>query len=828
MSMSPRVKLVFILVALGALLLSASSVRAQVPGNTVGSVTEVGLGGFYDPLGWVPMRVSLQPPAGEPGSYILRVVQQDLDGDRVYFDRAVTLAGGGSQTFWSYFKIAPGRGGFDPQRDLRVVLADSEGRELARLPVEARPPESIHAQGPQAKPGRLLLLVGGEAGGFYNGLGELSDPNLIGIIKTNRPASLRTQDLPDRAIGYDMVDAVVWQNADPGDLLDGGGEQMSALRSYVRSGGRLIVTHQSDWQALEPIFDLLPVTPAAAVDLDNAAPLPRVSDRLLARQAEPYEGVPGPVRFVLGLPKSDSIVEAWLEPDDFEGTAKDQADALSDVSPDGRFPLMARTGYGFGCVTWLATDVSNRNLLGDRASPTGGWTAIWASLLDVGDEPQLADRDSDVARYRTNGYRDFGNSPQAGIRLAGRSSTLVTLVIVFFIAYWLLAGPGVYFWLLRTKRTHLSWYAFGLAAAGAAALTVLVTGLVLRGPAKLRHVSLLRGGSVAPSHIAADLGIYVPRDGVQTISVAQEDAPGDAVESVVTALIPPSDRDVMTGSRASPVTYVVDLSDASVIDVPYRSTLKKFEAVSGGPRRLGIEGSVALVGGERFPVGSLVNTSGLDLRNVHIAYKRPRGARSETVVLYLPSWDNGRSIRSLKDVMQDDDGRVATVSYRASGSALQPPRNRPVTGTLRIDWAPQYWYAINGVRLSLSTGQQSVFDDWASDYRVTPAVLSLFEMLPPMTNQQGTSDAVVPVNRGASEWDITAALSAGNFVVIAEADEVETPIPLTVDGAKLGGTGTVVAQFVLPIDRSGLIVEEQTTDEDGQEDVEEEAPEATS
>jgi hypothetical protein len=768
---------------------------AQEAANNVGSVTEVGIGGFYDPFGWVPYRVNVEAPGGVAGNYRLRVSLQDLDGDNVRFERPVSLAAGSRRTFWGYFKLPPQNPSLIPEEDLRVTLTDDDGNDLARLDVQARPPDSTRSDDRRTIPARVILLVGGEGGGFYPGNGELTGINsgdLLGITALNTPIGVRPEDLPDQAIGYDAVHTVVWQDGDPTRLLDGGGERMDALLTWIAQGGRLVVTHRSDWQALEPIFSLLPVTPIDAVDLADAAPLGELPlTGVTLSDRERFTTVSGPVRFILSVAKDDAVVEETF--------------TLGDTG----HPLLARRGYGFGSVTWLATDLANRNLLGRRPDVTVGWTAIWARLLDVGDTPVIDPDERDDERYDANQARLLATLPQNDVQLSGRGAALVTLVVLFFIGYWLLAGPGVFFFLKHKKKASLSWWAFGVIAAGAALLTIGLTNLVLRGPAELKHVSVLRVGPVAPSVVFSDLGLYIPRDGPQTIGFG-ETGGRDATDEVgptqrgpasasLTGLIPPN-RGGPLGARTSPVSYRIDLSDGDSIDVPYRSSLKKFEARFSGPVKPAIEGQPVLRGRARFPEGLLVNTSGYDLTRVHIVYKQFSVGRPEYLVLYVPQWRDGGTIGSLAAMFnpQNAADRPNLVAWRAAARA-GPPGDEPVQGRLSIDWAGQYWYLFSGVRQALTN--TAGFDDWSRENRISPMLLSLHDLLPPMTNNAGRVDAVRMLAGGADEWDVSAAVSAGRLVIIGEARESDVPMPLTVEGRPVEGDGTTIVQVVLPMTR---------------------------
>src|SRR5690606_30721009 len=240
----------------------------------------------------------------------------------------------------------------------------------------------------------------------------------------------------------DSVDTVVWQDADPAVLLQGGGERMTALRQWIRNGGKLVVTARSEWQSLEPLFDLLPVTPTGAVELPDLAPLWGIVAAHRGRSdlnPQQWLGIPGPFRYIAGAPRPEAIVEDWFayeRPGELGGT------------DSGTVPLLARRPEGFGSVTWLALDLSNSSVFRSSARQSAGWSILWAQILGLGDGPVVNPSDQERIRHTAREARDLGYALLPGSRLAGRSVALVTVALVFFIIYWLIAGPGLYFYLV--------------------------------------------------------------------------------------------------------------------------------------------------------------------------------------------------------------------------------------------------------------------------------------------------------------------------------------------------------------------------------------------
>ena len=89
-------------------------------------------------------------------------------------------------------------------------------------------------------------------------------------------------------------------------------------------------------------------------------------------------------------------------------------------------------------------------------------------------------------------------------------------------------------------------------------------------------------------------------------------------------------------------------------------------------------------------------------------------------------------------------------------------------------------------------------------------MLSVFNRLPSMVNSIETSnitgnqkyseDRVELYARGARMLDTSPSISAGQLVILAS-NKGPLPIPVEVNGDKIGGDGTVFYQFILPLDR---------------------------
>jgi hypothetical protein len=111
----------------------------------------------------------------------------------------------------------------------------------------------------------------------------------------------------------------------------------------------------------------------------------------------------------------------------------------------------------------------------------------------------------------TQNKTDLSKTVLTGMELPRRGAALVALAMVLFIGYWLVAGPGSYFFLLARRRSQYSWVAFAVCAFAATALTAAVVKLVLRGPPQLQHVTFVHMGPDRETVAQSQFGLYIPR-----------------------------------------------------------------------------------------------------------------------------------------------------------------------------------------------------------------------------------------------------------------------------------------------------------------------------
>lgn len=803
----------------GVLALVILLTSGTVFGQAKAEVEKIGFENRYRPDCWTSLVVRLTPETSKADNFQLQVKQEDLDRDHPIFTRTISLTGNteGSavreQRFRVYFKPQPTDGGLpdaneagrntakDLQEQLHVSLCTVGGKFIAPVPITTTiinvdPRTSAFSD---RRGTRLILFVtdGNSRPSWAKyelSLGLLEDVEFVGV---------RPDELPENVLGYDAVDGIVWMGADPAELKSGGDERYRALETYVRRGGHLVICTTLEWQKLLGFGDLLPVMIESMDIRQDTEPMRSiVSQTRYALDTEarnvirPWDQAKGPFNVARATAREGSMVQEWVTWNNKTGD---------------RSPWLVRKVWGSGGVTWVAQDLGAASLT--RPIDTG-WPQVWDYVFGWKNRTkvetnQISEREK--AEFAKAVGVDVGYSLLSGMELQGKSATLIVLAVVFFIGYWLVAGPGVYAYLATRRQTAASWFAFAASALAATLLTVLLVKLTLRGAPEMKHMSLVRAASGPaalndPAYVYSRFGLYIPRDGAQQIEL--KDMARDSVAAITAFGVNPQHLDNGKVPEDPGPEYYVSVRDPASderarISVPYRSTLKKFEADWTGPITGKVQGQAKLID-STFIEGSITNATGMKLKNVYVAFNYPNPAASAKYgdwILYLPSLDAGATIDLNKEFNTESDATSTKNLDIGMEKGRSPERGMKVRGRITQVWQP-YWYG----KLKGTSFTERGYDDSndRSGVRASFPLLSFFQRLEPAMNKPNeTPDRFELLRRGARKYDCSAALACGGLVVVAEPDGPSPiPIPMEVEGDKIEGTGATVYQFVLPLDTS--------------------------
>ncbi|MBC7783024.1 MAG: hypothetical protein H7144_04220 [Burkholderiales bacterium] len=763
--------------------------------GVIGNVASIGFDTYIRSDCTVPMVVQITSDAAVPEDYSLQVVQYDRDGDEVSYSRPVAV-NPGDQSFWTYFKPEPINGGLPSQqmgsaselaKRLRIFLATPDGsKRLVQISTAGRMPQMLDAS--DQLPGNKLILCIGRRPNVNEF--DTSTVRTLGLRETVAMVTLDTRRLPDNALGYEAVDAVVWTDADP-ERLDA--QQFRALRQYIRGGGRLIVIQNSETARMARLDEFLPVRMVRSEEFASLEPLrslllPKGTllpvDPKTELPVDPFSDARPPFRMARAVAVPGAVIDTFVQWPD-----------------DQRTPYIARHLYGQGMVGWVAQDITDPSV----RSISAGWPRLWDRVFDWNlpriDFPgtaKRADLERFKTRWQTGGDKDLGAAFIEGLDLDSKTTALVSLAFVFFIGYWLIAGPGVHVVLAMRNRAQWSWFIFGAIALLATLLTVGLAQLVLRGAPQVRHVSLVRSRSDGndSARVMSRFGIYVPRDASDMpVSISGRDTAAPAIISPLAVDPRYSGRNVSErdARHVVPITNE-DASEELTIGVPIRSTLKKLQSEWSGQVAGRVIGTPRLIQtDESLIAGQLSNNTGRDLSRVLIVFSIPTPDGNQDHFIYMRLWQKGQTVQL--------DQLWNKAETKLSDGLTLPLSADFVRGQLR--------YAVNSFyqekfRTGFLPGDTVPFKDNAQDYRWSFPMVSLFDRLAPMTNEGNSVNRVDLLRRGVRNWDCSAAISAGAMVVLAQSSNDAIPIPLTVDGVAPQGTGMTFWQFIVPLDRSQL------------------------
>jgi hypothetical protein len=790
---------------IAAILLFCSSLLfAQAEGE----VESIGFGGYYRPDCWVPMLVRLRPTTDAPAKLQIRVFQKDLDSDRVVTVRDISLTPaldgrGGDQWFWMYYRPRP-HGLADARSDnlktlteqLKVTLCDARGNTIANLPL-TQMTRRVDSDGARLTGAKLVLCV---SEGPHQATWRAYDM-MTGLAE--RPTFLlaRLKDLPEDVRGYEMVDAIIWLGAAAPDPRRGTEEpRFRALQEYVRRGGHLVVCQGAETALTRGFESILPVTDIRIEEdrlLEPLMQMLRITGRATNVTVYP---------FAVGKPRPQARVEiekVW---------AREEGEV--------RTPYLARLPLGFGCVSWVAQDLSDSAIA--RRLPVG-WAHAWDRVLGWRNDPQGPPplTANQVIPLQPYGMLDdraplvvIGDDLIRGGTMSSTTQGYILVVVAFFVVYWVVAGPGASGFLAARHKSHLNWFVYGGAAVVAAALSVGVTRLVQTQDVRADHLSLVRFSPDGSAVVESRVAVYIPRDGRHTIAIRDTQP---RTTSWITPFPEHPERYTKTEFLAAR-EYELPIHDpAAVTDiaitVPYRSTAKSLDVRWCGSLPAPITGKVTLAPGNSPELtGVLTNQTAETLRDVFLVYTAPSpyiAAADQDRIVYIPEWAPKKMLE-LGRVLDRTSAKIVgstgqAYAWPGAGKTieglLEPAHVRENQLRGREGWA-YYFYSLGGVENRNPHLRNFV----QGNLRFTLAMASLYNRLPPVQNRRNdkqyepTRGEVVRVN--SRSFDASNVVASGQLLIFAQgAGKSPLPYPLEVEGDRVTGEGVTIYQVALPLER---------------------------
>lgn len=535
---------------------------------------------------WFPILCHLNKPGTEHFQGRLSVEFEDLDGDRVEFVEApVTVTGGGDmKRVWCYAST-PYRNAI---AEVKVAIYDDQGNPI---PAGSRLEKSVELISSDT----MLILDLSESPTIPTRYDAGSNMYLTmnwGQRNYYRPiclARLPARELPDRWLGLEGCDVVIWDDPNPDETNP---DQLAALVQWVRNGGQLVIGVGPSWSKVfkSALADILPIRgerpPNPTLRLSSFARL-RLGDK---------PSFENPVV----LAPSD-LVPGALAP-------------VADILPDGTVTnLVSLRHVGSGRVIALPARI--RDLTAGGAKPE-----FYASLLDVNPHTEAFKKneaESHELRLRASAAVELAPRLLEPIEFRRTASLLLFGAFAFVAVYILLSTLVAWLWLRRESLTHLAWSVFaGFAVVGGLA-SLGAVGTLQGCNDRVASVSLLdlEAGSVdARGRVLFGYKRTV-RDNVDV------SLPGDA--NFIRPLTPAAD---ILSSYATPERYRALAGKSLLEQVPLRATLKQFEAFWSGPVSGPIRTSLVLdrATGRVTPDSWIQNDMDHELLGGYLLYIDPR------------------------------------------------------------------------------------------------------------------------------------------------------------------------------------------------------------
>lgn len=394
--------------------------------------------------GWVPVEIEVRNDGPDVDGE-LQIVVTDSNVSRGTYTRAPAVY------------TAPA---VLPKRSHKRIVLEAELRNAgqkmqARLLEGGAVISEVDVPLTRVAVGDLLCGVLSRSGPSFDFLPTLELPP---PLRRARVAHLDVEDLATRPQVLASLDCMIFSNIATNTMLD---SQREALRSWVYGGGLMVVIGGPTWQKTVTALpeDLLPVTPAGLVSLENL-------DSLTDLGGEPIQEA-GP----------------WLV------SQATLTDGNLIAEQDGT-PLMASVRRGNGTVIYLAMDPT--------AEPLRSWAGaprIWRHVLahgasTVGPGSAASSTFSGWGRIPRNAMADVS-------ALGGPSPGLMMLALALFAV---VVGPLNYVFLQRFGRPGWSLVTIPLITGLAAVGTFTLAGAFRDSDVIVNKVGLVRGYPDAPAY----------------------------------------------------------------------------------------------------------------------------------------------------------------------------------------------------------------------------------------------------------------------------------------------------------------------------------------
>jgi len=799
------------MVALGATFLIGSGASAQVSGR----ISRVGLSGGGAQLvregNWTFVEVMLASNGAAPFAGVLEVQQPDRDGDIARCRTPVALAPGAEPRPYAVYFVQAPRGSGQP---ISVRLLDERGQVV--------PTEDEHGEVHDSLTSDPITSLSSESGLLL----DLSEPP-IGLLAYRPPPkdpSLQRQapsfdrwelrpldprSLPDRWIGLELADVVVWDDPDVGAVSPA---QLRALVEWVRYGGRLILSASRNWQTINQSA-LAEILPVVIQDVRPAKEIQEFTQKIMGDETHDLDAyfdehpaarcVMSPVAGAVSVPASSKGLE-------------------------GLDPLVYRRSVGRGTVTFVGASL--RELLGSVALPKADPRSKGVISEDIQREVarraetarnRVYERILGIARETPQG--DALNSAPLfepvratiGFQTAGLAYMLAA--VGFAVAYTLTAAFGSWWWLRKRRLLHHAWTAFTvMAIAGTAVGSVAV--VTLRGvTTRLEQTSMVDGGANSNALVGSALfGVKTPShmrlDVRLPLGGGDADADSDGL-GPIRSLPSESGGLLVSEEFVAPQSYTVTNSSELIEKLPIRATVKELDGYWDGTQEGRLEAALVMApvrlsgrteSVDRFVRGTAIrNRLGVDLHDCYLL------VNPDDYGVLGPAGINCFFLGDIRSSGSGSELDENSAAIRANFFDRADPRDPNSKETERtrgqlplLRQATRQW--ANGLRSIFGTDQlNSLAGGEGRDANAERALLLLSTLSaydPEAKDGTGLSSATLLRTHGR-RLDCLHQLNRNQAILIGFASKAPS-MTLNVDGRGLfAGRGLTMYRFTIPIER---------------------------
>ncbi|MCH2162183.1 MAG: hypothetical protein MK085_09965 [Phycisphaerales bacterium] len=839
-------------------------------GQTQITLEQFGVGNGFRPGGPIAARLKITSDLDEATSGLIQWEIENADGDVAEFSREVTLQTRGSTTTtWLYGILPPTNDSVSLTDETWTfrLFSTEEGEKLEEITSARLSPQSstIPSRPIQMTSDQVLVIGPNRAGldGYEAIAGFPESPalNATTAVSTNNAA----RDLPDSWEGLAPFSTVVWTTANdprfaPGEL-DGRSALEAALRDWVTRGGHLVIilpASSDPWRlgqeatALGDLFiglkretregiTLASILPALSSDATLRNPDKTVSISAFNPTELPPEWRP----LAAIRPRLDDPGQA-AEPNTSDQTA---AEAMAekaaiilkgdDTTPS---PLVwaIRRNLGHGAIDLLGIDVADPDIQVQQAGRLPQTGVFWRPILGrratapsgaVLAQIKAADRLNNRTYVNTNNMGG-GALVSSQIGLGGAAAQGVLAAMGLFAVYWLVAGPGGFAVLRHFKLQRHAWLVFVGTSVGFAILAWIGSRALRQEEYVVKHLTVLshvyNPSDVDGEHSQLDLAttwFSAPLPGYGMVDVQL--GPEDDTHNLLEHFSPPPNGAQNRFPNSG--RYEIPFKNRARYEVPARATSAEFvghylgvpddsEGAWGGTISVDANNPLQVIRNTQTDEislrGTLVNDSGVDFQNAHLFHIYPLRTPGEQItgsVLNDASWlldelpNYGIFVETGAPWRAGDSLDLAQVMY------TKPRLERSRAGKDALRVAIQRSFVDPYTQNEAWGGMGNVGNFGSGDKLRYMSMLSLYHLLPPplwfLDSQQRRPETVRFHHFLGRSIDLSRHFGEPGLVVIAFADDVPNPVPISIDGREGSSVGRVMLHWLHPL-RSAKIEED--------------------